>query len=55
VLCYVTVCKLVLVLNVLRTAVLCLWKEQAESAVWHGYIFVMCVSDFIGIGVECVT
>ena len=54
-LCCVTECILVLVLSVLRTAVLCLWNEQTESAVWHSYIVVMCVRIFIGIGVECVT
>ena len=32
----VTVCTLVLVLSVLRSAVLCLWKEQTDSGVWHG-------------------
>ena len=32
----VTVCILVLVLGVLRSAVLCLWKEQTDSVVWHG-------------------
>jgi len=32
----VTVCILGLVLGVLRSAVLCLCKEQTDSAVWHG-------------------
>ena len=32
----VTVCILVLVLSVLWSAVLCLWKEQTDSVVWHG-------------------
>ena len=51
----VTVCILVLVLSVLRSAVLCLWKEQTDSAVWHGYSAVLCDSVYIGIGVGCVT
>jgi len=28
---------------------LCLWKEQTDSAVWHGYSAVMCDIDYIGI------
>ena len=47
VLCCVTVCILVLVLSVLRSAVLCLWKEQTDSAVWHGYSAVLCDSLYI--------
>ena len=51
----VTVCIMVLVLSVLRTAVLCLWKEQTDSAVWHSKCAVLCDNVYIGIGVECVT
>jgi len=32
----VTVCILVLVLGVLRSAMLCLWKKETDSAVLHG-------------------
>jgi len=32
----VTVCILLLVLSVLRSAVLCLWREKTDSAVWEG-------------------
>ena len=35
-----TVCILVLVLSVLRTAVLCLWKEQADNQC--GTVSVLC-------------
>jgi len=30
--------------------VLCLWKEQTDIAVWHGYCAVLCDSVYIGIG-----
>ena len=33
----VTVCILVWVLSVLLSAMLCLWKEQTDSAVWQSY------------------
>ena len=51
----VTVCILVLELSVLRSAVLCLWKEQTDSAVWHSYSVVLCDSVYIGNCVGCVT
>ena len=50
----VTVCILGLVLSVLRSAVLCLWKEQTDRQC--GTVSaVLCDSVYIGIGVECVT
>ena len=33
----VTVCIVVFALDVLRSAMLSLWKEQTESEVWHVY------------------
>jgi len=33
---YVTFCILVWVLSVLRSAMLCSWKEMTDSAVWQG-------------------
>jgi len=32
----VRVCILVFGVECVRSAMLCLWKEQTESAVWHG-------------------